>query len=173
MHGKRKHNAQVCVRRENRLDETVCCGLILAAALGGASPAAAQTAEPAGFTGTWKGTLRVTPCGPMLREHNRCGAVNDITFTIVQDGSDVSGHYTCAIGNAICRNGNDAKSGKITSGRASGKNIRFSVLVPSDVSNCDYTGYSQSSGQMRGGYTCYQGGGLIEQGMFEVTRLGG
>jgi hypothetical protein len=151
----------------------VCSGMMLAGVIGGASPAAAQTpAEPAGFTGIWKGTLRVTPCGMMQRDRNRCGAVNNITFTIVQDGSNVSGHYTCAIGTAMCRNGNDAKSGKITSGTANGKNIRFSVLVPSDVSNCNYSGHSPSSGQMRGGYSCYQGGGLVEQGMFEVTRLG-
>lgn len=149
----------------------VLSSLILAAVH--AAPTAAQTSAQAGFTGTWSGTLRVTPCGMMLRERSRCGAVNKITFTIVEDGSDVSGHYTCAIGTAICRNGNDAKNGKITSGRVSGKNIRFSVLVPSDVSNCNYTGYSPEPGVMRGGYSCYQGGGLIEQGMFEVTRLGG
>ena len=121
----------------------------------------------------WNGTLRVTPCMATLRDRSRCGAVNNITFTIIQDDSQVSGHYTCAIGTAICRNGNDAKTGKITSGKVSGKQIRFSVLVPSDVSNCNYTGYSSEPGTMRGGYSCYQGGGLIEQGMFQVTRLGG
>jgi hypothetical protein len=151
----------------------VWSGLILAAIIAVAVPAKAQTSTPpAGFTGVWKGRLRVTPCPPTMREQSRCGAVNNITFTIIEDGSEVSGHYTCAIGTVICRNGNDAKTGKIISGRVSGKNIRFSVMVPSDVSNCDYTGYSPKPGNMRGGYTCYQGGGLVEQGMFEVTRLG-
>ncbi len=152
----------------------ILCGSILAAGPGATGPADAQTDNPpAGFSGTWTGTLRVTPCMATLRDRSRCGAVNNITFTIVEDGSEVSGHYTCAVGTAICRNGNDAKNGKITSGRVSGKQIRFSVLVPSDVSNCNYTGYSSEPGTMRGGYSCYQGGGLIEQGMFQVTRLGG
>jgi hypothetical protein len=148
-------------------------GLLLAAVTIGAVPANAQTsAPPVGFTGIWKGTLRVT-CLAMMPDRSRCGAVNSITFTIIQDGSQVSGHYTCAIGNAICRNGNDARTGQIISGKVDGKNIRFSVMVPSDVSSCAYSGYSPESGNMRGGYSCYQGGGLIEQGMFEVTRLGG
>ena len=148
-------------------------GLIVATVTATAIPAKAQTsAPPAGFTGIWKGTLRVT-CLSMMPDRSRCGAINNITFTIIEDGSQVSGHYTCAIGTVICRNGNDAKTGQITSGKVDGKNIRFSVVVPSDVSSCNYSGYSPGSGSMRGGYSCYQGGGLIEQGTFEVTRLGG
>ena len=149
-------------------------GLILAAAIAAATSAGAQPApaQPAGFTGLWKGTLRVTP-SLALRDRNRTGAVNNITFTIIQEDSKVSGHYTCAIGTQICRNGNADSTGKIVSGKASGNNIRFSVIVPADVSNCQYNGVSTSPGQMRGGYTCYQGGGFIEQGNFEVTREGG
>jgi hypothetical protein len=150
----------------------VWSGLVLVTIIAAAVPAETQTAAPPGFTGVWKGTLRVT-CLPMMRDRSRCGAVNDITFTIIMDGSQVSGHYTCAIGTAICRNGNDAKTGKIVSGRADAKNIRFSVMVPSDVSSCSYSGYGPEPGIMRGGYSCYQGGGLIEQGTFEVSRLGG
>ncbi len=151
-------------------------GLVLAAVISfvivtaaGAQPAPAQ---PAGFTGIWKGTLRVMP-SIALRDRGRTGAVNNITFTIIQDDSKVSGHYTCAIGTQICRNGNADSTGKIVSGTASGNNIRFSVIVQADVSNCQYSGVSTSPGQMRGGYTCYQGGGFIEQGNFEVTREGG
>ncbi|HEY2105598.1 MAG TPA: hypothetical protein VGH29_07425 [Candidatus Binataceae bacterium] len=151
------------------------CGLILVAAIAagpkslGAQPASTQ---PAGFTGLWKGTLRVVP-SPALRERGRLGAVNNISFTIIQDDSKITGHYTCSIGTQICRNGNADNSGKIVSGRASGNNIRFSVVVTADVSNCQYSGFSPAPGRMRGGYTCYQGGGLIEQGNFEVTREGG
>jgi hypothetical protein len=148
-------------------------GLVVAAATAAAVPAKAQTpTAPAGFTGIWKGTLRVS-CLSRMPDRGRCGAVNDITFTIIEDGSQVSGHYTCAIGTAICRNGNDARTGQITSGKVDGKNIRFSIVVPSDVSSCNYSGYSPEPGSMRGGYSCYEGGGLIEQGMFEVMRLGG
>jgi hypothetical protein len=152
----------------------ISAALILAAIIGAVTTAGAQPApaQPAGFTGLWKGTLRVMP-SPVLRERSRIGAVNNITFTIIQDDSKVSGHYTCSIGTQICRNGNADHAGKIVSGQASGNNIRFSVVVSADVSSCQYTGFSPSPGQMRGGYSCYQGGGLIEQGNFEVTRVGG
>ncbi|HKD66158.1 MAG TPA: hypothetical protein VKB84_04905 [Candidatus Binataceae bacterium] len=151
------------------------CALILTAfinCLGLTAAGAQQTAAPAGFTGLWAGTIHVVPC-LALRDSHRCGAVNKVTFTIIDDGSKVSGHYTCAIGNQICRNGNADNTGKIVSGRASSNSIRFTVIVPADVSSCNYTGTSPSPGQMRGGYTCYEGGGLIEQGNFEVTREGG
>jgi hypothetical protein len=149
-----------------------CIGLITVAAGGKVTTANAQGTPPVGFTGIWTGTLRVIPCMG-LREHGRCDAVNNITFTIVQDGSKVTGHYTCAIGTQICRNGNADSNGKIVSGRVSGNNINFTVIVPADVSSCRYSAISPAPGQMRGGYNCYAGGSLIEQGNFEVTREGG
>jgi len=152
------------------------CALAFATvAVGAASMAEAQSTPAAGdFTGTWEGTIRVTPCvGGMLMRSGRCNAVNKIKLTLVQDGSSISGNYHCAIGTQICRNGNADDSGKITSGSASGNTVRFSVIIPSDVSNCYYNGVSQSPGQMRGSYSCYQGGGIAERGLFEVSRLGG
>ncbi len=151
--------------------------LMLAVALfegSGIRPAGAQPApaQPAGFTGIWKGTLRVGPCMAM-RNSSRCNAINKISFTIIQDDSKVSGHYTCAIGTQICRNGNADNTGKIVGGNVSGNTIRFSVIVPADVSSCQYNGVTQAPGQMRGAYTCYQGGSLEEQGSFEVSREGG
>jgi hypothetical protein len=142
-----------------------CLGLMLAAG-------ARVNAQDNTFTGLWTGTLRVFPCNA-LRDFNRCQAVNKITFTIIQDGSKIRGHYTCAIGTQICRNGNADNSGKIVRGRPSGNNIRFTVIVPADVSNCDYNGFIDAPAHMRGAYTCYQGGGLIEQGSFDVSREGG
>ena len=141
--------------------------LVLSVCLLSAS-AFAQSAPQSSFTGLWRGTIRVTPLP--FRTTGRAGAVNNITLSIVQDGSQISGSYTCAIGTQICRNGNADDSGKIVSGRADGNNIQFSFVLPADVSNCDYSGVSLSPGEMRGGYTCYQGGGLIEQGMFNVSR---
>jgi hypothetical protein len=152
------------------------CALAFATtAFGAASVADAQSTPTAGdFTGTWEGTIRVTPCiGGMLMRSGRCNAVNKIKLTLVQDGSSISGNYHCAIGTQICRNGNADDSGKITSGTASGNTVRFSVIVPADVSNCLYNAVSPSPGKLRGGYTCYQGGGIAEQGLFEASRLGG
>ncbi len=146
--------------------------LIFAAAVNwGGVNAGAQPApvRPGDFTGLWKGTIRVFPCLALV-ERGRCNAVNNISFTIIQDGSKISGHYTCSIGTYICRNGNADRTGKIVAGDASGKNIRFDVMVPDDVSNCRYNGVSVAPDQMRGAYTCYQGGSIAEQGSFNVTR---
>jgi hypothetical protein len=150
----------------------VCLGLLIAGGVGSTAHAQGASTQPFGFTGIWTGTLRVTPC-MALKEGGRCNAINNITFTILQDGSKVSGHYTCAIGTQICRNGNADSNGKIVSGRVSGNSINFSVVLPADVSSCRYTGISPAPGQIRGGYNCYAGGSLIEQGNFEVTREGG
>jgi hypothetical protein len=128
--------------------------------------------QPSGFTGLWTGTIRVIPC-MNLKDRSRCNATNSVTFTFLQDGSNVTGHYTCAMGSQVCRNGNADNNGKIVSGRVSGQSIYFTVIVPADVSSCRYSGNSLSPGQLRGGYNCYEGGGLVEQGSFEVTREGG
>ena len=147
--------------------------VLLSLVTGVFTPARAQApAPPAGFTGVWKGTIRVMP-SPALRDRNRTGAVNNITVTILDQDSQISGHYTCSIGTQICRNGNADNSGKVVGGKVNGNNIRFNVIIPADLSNCMFNGFTQSPGQMRGGYTCYQGGGLVEQGNFEVSRVGG
>jgi hypothetical protein len=148
-----------------------CLGLmlVLAIAAGSATPALAQDS---GFTGLWTGTLRVFPCRALI-DSSRCQAINKITITIIQDGPKISGHYTCAIGTQICRNGNADNAGKITGGRRNGNSIRFSVMVPADLSNCDYNGFTDAPGHMRGSYSCYQGGSLAEQGSFDVSREGG
>lgn len=145
--------------------------LMVAIYLCGPRRAGAQPAPvPAGdFTGLWKGTIRVFPCSAAV-ERGRCNAVNNVTFTIIQDGATVSGHYTCSIGTYICRNGNADNTGKIVGGSASGRNINFNVMVPSDVSSCRYNGISLAPNQMRGAYTCYQGGSIAEQGSFNLTR---
>jgi hypothetical protein len=150
--------------------------LVLTMAVGLCSVSGAQESMPApgDFTGTWEGTIRVTPCRALsMTESGRCNAVNKITLTIIQHDSKITGAYHCSIGTQICRNGNADDSGKITSGSASGSSIRFSVLITSDLSNCAYNGYSPAPGKIRGGYSCYVGGGLAEQGMWEVSRMGG
>jgi hypothetical protein len=149
----------------------LCAGLMLVVS-GGSVAVYAQGAQPSGFTGLWTGTIRVIPC-LSLKDRSRCNAINNVTFTFLQDESKITGHYTCAIGTQICRNGNADSNGKIVSGRVNGQNIFFTVIVPADVSSCRYSGNSTSPGHLRGGYNCYEGGGLVEQGSFDVTREGG
>jgi hypothetical protein len=41
------------------------------------------------------------------------------------------------------------------------------------VSNCYYNGLITSPTSIRGGYMCYQGGELVEEGMWNVTKASG
>ena len=125
----------------------------------------AQATKLAGY---WSGTKRVTPC--MFSSSGRCNAVNNITLTLTQQGDRIKGKYTCAYGNLNCRSGGSDDTGNIVSGRISGNEIRLSVIIPADVSNCYYNGRLTSPTTIGGGYSCYQGGGLLEEGMWEVTQ---
>lgn len=142
--------------------------VISVALCGVVGSADAQTTD---VSGLWSGTTRVTP--PCSFASGRCNAVNKITFTFKQKGDRIKGKFTCAYGNIICRNGGADNTGKIVSGRIAGNQIRLSVVVPSDVSNCYYNGQLTSANTARGGYSCYQGGELLEEGMWEANRGSG
>jgi hypothetical protein len=139
--------------------------LLLTAALAASGPAYAQNND---VSGLWSGTTRVTP--PCAFSSGRCNAVNNITFNFRQKGDRIKGKFTCAYGNLICRNGGADSSGKIVSGRIAGDQIRLSVVVPADVSNCYYNGIFTSATAIRGAYSCYQGGELLEEGMWEAKK---
>ncbi len=118
--------------------------------------------------GLWSGTTRVLP--PCLFTAGRCDAVNNITFRFTQNGNRIKGKFTCAYGNMICRNGGADSYGKIVSGKIAGNQIRLTVVLPADVSNCFYSGVFTSPNAVRGAYSCYQGGELIEEGIWNATR---
>jgi hypothetical protein len=130
----------------------------------------AKGTSVAGGADIWTGTTRVTPC---FFSTARCNAVNNVTFSFAPKGDEIKGRFTCAYGTLNCRNGGADNTGKIISGRVSGNLIRFSVIVPADVSNCYYNGRLTSSTTIHGGYACYQGGGLLEQGVFDLTKSSG
>jgi hypothetical protein len=122
-------------------------------------------AQATNVTGNWSGTTRVTPpCS------QRCDALNNITFRFDQQGNKIKGKYTCAYGNRTCRNGGADSTGKIVSGHISGSRLRFSVVLPADASNCDYSCILMSATTARGAYSCYQGGQIVEQGSWDVQR---
>jgi hypothetical protein len=101
----------------------------------------------------------------------RCNAVNRITFAMQQDGATLRGDYKCAIGTAVCRDANKTTSGKIVNGTLSGRTIAMRVMLPGDVSSCIYNGEATSTA-ISGSYRCYEGGGLSELGMWQVSRPG-
>jgi hypothetical protein len=140
--------------------------LALAAIFGTAGVAGAQAANVAGL---WSGTSRVMP--PCFFSAGRCNAVNKITFNLTQNGEHIRGKYTCAYGNQICRKGGMDNQGKVVGGRVSSNQVRISIVIPNDVSNCYYNGMIYSANSIRGGYSCYQGGELVEEGNWDVQRV--
>jgi len=123
----------------------------------------------ADVAGAWTGTSRVTNCD-MLSGSARCNAVNNIALLISQNGAQLTGKYTCAIGNMICRHGGADDSGRIESGSISGNRLNLSVMIPADLSNCYFSGSTTSPTQANGVYMCYQGGLQVEEGEWNVSR---
>jgi hypothetical protein len=131
-----------------------------------AAPAAESTAaQQSGFTGLWEGTS-TSNCMPFQPDIGRCNAVVKITFNIFQQGSTLTGRYTCTIGNMVCRDSNT--TGTIADGKVREGTVRLRVMLP-DGSSCLFNG-RPSQNTMAGSYFCMQGGGYIEQGRFQVQR---
>jgi hypothetical protein len=131
------------------------------------APVLPPTVPTAEVAGQWQGTTRVIPCDVAA---TRCDAVNNIRFTLIQDGSQLGGRYACSAGTMSCRRGGADDSGQIDRGSISGNRINLSVTVTADLSNCYYSGSTSSPTQASGVYVCYQRGNLIEEGIWEAFR---
>ena len=103
----------------------------------------------------------------MQPDISRCNAVQKIALQIFQDGSKLTGHYSCAFGNTVCRDTNT--SGKIADGMAQPGGFALRVMLP-DGSSCLYNGRVAQPRDIRGSYFCMQGGGYLERGNFQVQR---
>jgi hypothetical protein len=127
------------------------------------APAAGLAAEK--VTSHWAGTTRAR-CGIGVTDHRRCGALQNITLTFVQQGSKILGSYTCAFGNKNCRGMQEV--GTIIDGSLTGERIEFAVMTP-DRSTCRYTGLlANDSG--KGNYNCKGGSELGERGSWNIHR---
>ena len=125
-------------------------------------------------SGVWQGETRVIPCPVGISsETGRCNAVNRIAFGLRQSDSSLSGEDRCTIGTLVCRDANTSDRGTVTGGQVSGRNVSMRVVLPGDLSSCLYNGSEHSPGEIRGGYRCYQGGGLVEVGQWRVRRGSG
>ncbi len=102
----------------------------------------------------------------MTPDRTRCGAVNYITFTLFQHGSEVTGSYKCAYGNLNCRNMND--TGRVVNAKMGNTLLTMLVMLP-DGSSCRFSGQPKGD-SIHGGYSCAQGGARIEQGIWKAQR---
>ena len=78
------------------------------------SVASGPSQPPVDINGTWEGS---TSAGCYIAR-GHCNAYRLITMSIVQNGSNLSGSYTCAYGSMICLG--NMNSGTIATGRVDG-----------------------------------------------------
>jgi hypothetical protein len=136
-----------------------------------AAPAAESGAgQESDFTGLWEGTS-TSACLPLQPDASRCNAVQKITLQLFQEGSRLTGHYTCAPGNMVCRDSNT--TGTIADGKVRASGVDWRVMLP-DGSSCLFNGRpsqgNTAARKLTGSYFCMQGGGYIEKGRFQVER---
>jgi hypothetical protein len=135
------------------------------------TPAAADTSkadsDAIALPGYWTGTTTAY-CNLNPAEFDmRCNSINVITLSLLQDKDRVTGFYRCSFGNQDCRAQNDA--GKVANASMRGRQLRMRIALP-DLSSCIFQGKAVSPASIKGAYFCYQGGGLMEQGHFEIRR---
>jgi hypothetical protein len=131
----------------------------------GAQAALSDNAE-SGFAGVWQGTT-LASCAAFAYLPSRCNAEQKVTITLLQGANtSFTGRYTCAYGNMDCYHANT--TGKVIDVTITGARISVRVMMP-DATSCIYTGINVNQ-TINGGYTCYQGGGLIEEGSWQARR---
>lgn len=155
---------------KNALGSIAVCAATVACLLLAAGCAQLQTplGEPAfGIGGLWHGESRALQS---MGGESRLGAVNRISFFLRQNGSQIRGDYRCAYGNTVCRDANKAQQGEIVSGSLGGADLALRVMFPADLSSCLFNA-RVSSLRADGTYRCYQGGGIVEQGIWRAQRF--
>jgi hypothetical protein len=133
-----------------------------------APPTAATDPPPAAdstVAGVWEGTS-TSNCESDPSDPGRCNAQQKITLTMFQQGNSITGFYKCAYGNQVCRHLNE--TGTIRDGKLKHTRLMFRVMLE-DGSMCLFTG-RPAANEFEGGYECLQGGGIIEQGIFQTRR---
>jgi hypothetical protein len=134
-----------------------------------AAPAAQNASagdSEGGAAGVWQG-MTLSTCAAFSYLPSRCNAQQKVTITLLQGpGGKLTGRYTCAYGNMDCYDAN--YTGKVIDVSRDRSRLSVRVIMP-DATSCIYTGLDVNQ-TINGGYTCYQGGGLIEQGSWQAHR---
>ena len=116
--------------------------------------------------GVWDGTT-LARCDALLPFQSRCNAQQKVTITLLEgkDGK-LGGYYKCAYGNQNCYNLNE--TGKVVDATLNGARVSMRVMMR-DGTSCRYSGLDKG-GDINGGYACYSGGSLLEQGSWRARR---
>jgi len=136
-----------------------------------AATAAASVGAPGSGTagpnvaGLWTGGSEAY-CGAFVHEPGRCFARQQISFTLVQKQSRLSGFYQCSFGNQICLRLDER--GEIKYATLTADSILMRVMMD-DGMDCIFQAQLHGD-KMNGGYDCLQGGGELEEGIWQTER---
>jgi hypothetical protein len=122
--------------------------------------------QPSGISGKWTGTSKVS-CGSRMSKKERCNALQNITFVLKQDGSNLTGTYSCAFGTQDCLGLNEQGS---VIGSYDGTNFLANINM-GNGSTCSFKG-AVSATEGQGSYRC-KGSTAAEQGTWRISRVGG
>jgi hypothetical protein len=125
-------------------------------------PSAGKTGR---MVGVWEGQTWAG-CAMATTASGRCNAQQKVTLTLIEGASGMTGFYRCAYGNSNCYDMNE--TGKIVDATLDGKRLTARVAMP-DATSCLYTGLIAGNA-INGGYSCYSGGALIENGTWRGQR---
>jgi hypothetical protein len=107
------------------------------------------------FAGTWRGTSFSTYAMATVK----------IRFEIKQNGNNFKGDYRCRPGNIVCTN-------NIQRGWVHGHiNARGFTVAMEDSSWCLFFMNEFYPPAARGEYTCYEGGMVMDRGLFQLKGL--
>ena len=124
-----------------------------------------QPVPTVNIAGKWEGISRAD-CTPFLPDPGRCGAVQDITFSLFQDGHKLEGVYSCAINTAPCRHLN--RAGKVFRSEVHGP-VGSIWVEFDDGSSCWFAGQFDSE-KAQGRYSCYGGESTVERGYWRLNK---
>ena len=137
--------------------------LLAAMMIGWCNIATAQETENASVSGEWKGTRSMSGRSGIVAYK-----IQSIKFDLVEDGNTITGAYRCYAGekaNTDC----PSPVGKITKGTIQGNGVKWTVRSQPNQIRCTYQG-SMKEAKMSGTYTCYSGGSLSSNGVWNVHR---
>jgi len=127
------------------------------------APTQVEPGKAGSVVGVWNG-LTLANCS--TSPSDRCNAQQKITLTMIETDQGVRGYYRCAYGTLNCYNMNE--TGKIVDAKLSGAQFTARVQML-DGTSCVYTGRTAGN-DVKGGYSCYGGGALIESGTWQGRR---
>lgn len=135
--------------------------------LGSQASASAAETKQNNLVGVWEGSTRAS-CQAAMPFQDRCNAVQEVKMTLLRnDNGNLVGHYQCSYGNMDCFHMNE--TGRIVDASLNGPQVTMRVMLP-DGTSCTYTGRTTPGNDVDGGYSCYSGGAMLEQGSWHAKR---